>query len=72
MGPLPDDWWSTEDVATYLSVNASTVRAYVARQQMPQPDRHIGRMQLWRPETIQEWQQGRPRPVKGPQSSAGS
>lgn len=69
MGPLPDDWWSTEDVATFLGVNASTVRAYVAREQMPQPDRHIGRMQLWKPETIREWHQGRRRASKTAESS---
>jgi [ribosomal protein S5]-alanine N-acetyltransferase len=58
---LPDDWWSAAEVARYLGVEPSTVRAYVARQQMPQPDRHIGRIWLWRPETVQRWQQGRRR-----------
>jgi excisionase family DNA binding protein len=43
---LPDDWWSTEDVAAYLGVGQSTVRAYLARKQMPSPDRRIGRMTL--------------------------
>jgi len=59
---LPDDWWSTEDVAVYLDISTSTIRAYVARHQMPQPDRYIGRTRLWRPATIQTWHSGRPRP----------
>jgi predicted DNA-binding transcriptional regulator AlpA len=58
---LPEDWWTTEDVATYLGVSSSTVRAYLARNQMPEPDRRIGRMQLWRPKTIQHWHEKRPR-----------
>lgn len=60
MSTLPDDWWSTDDVASYLGVGTSTVRAYVARQQMPQPDRRIGRMQLWKPATIRAWHEARP------------
>jgi hypothetical protein len=58
---LPEDWWSTEDVATFLSIGTSTVSAYVTRHQMPQPDRYIGRTRLWLPDTIREWQQIRPR-----------
>lgn len=52
---LPDDWWTTENVAAYLSISTSTVRAYLARDQMPQPDRKLGPMSLWRPETVREW-----------------
>lgn len=58
---LLEDWWSTENVATFLGVARSTVSAYVTRHQMPQPDRYIGRTRLWRPDTIREWQQARPR-----------
>ena len=57
---LPDDWWTTEDVATCLGVVSSTVRAYVTREQMPKPDRYIGRIRLWMPSTIREWHQARP------------
>lgn len=56
---LPDDWWTTQDAAAFLGVSASTLRAYLARQQMPRPDRRMGRMALWRPITIREWQNGR-------------
>jgi predicted DNA-binding transcriptional regulator AlpA len=58
---LPRDWWTTEDVATFLGVSTSTIRAYVARSQMPEPDRRMGRTQLWRPKTIRHWNQQRPR-----------
>lgn len=58
---LPRDWWTTEHVATFLGVSSSTVRAYLARSQMPEPDRRIGRMQLWRPKTIRHWHEKRPR-----------
>jgi hypothetical protein len=60
---LPDDWWSSEDVATYLDVKTSSVRAYVARGQMPPPDRLIGqrKIRLWKPETIKTWHESRPR-----------
>jgi predicted DNA-binding transcriptional regulator AlpA len=61
MSALPNDWWSTENVAAFLGVATSTVSAYVTRHQMPPPDRYIGRTRLWWPDTIREWQQTRPR-----------
>jgi predicted DNA-binding transcriptional regulator AlpA len=61
MTALPDDWWTTEDVATFLGIGTSTVSAYVTRKQMPQPDRYMGRTRLWRPATIRAWQRARPR-----------
>jgi hypothetical protein len=59
--PLPRDWWTTRDVASYLQVAPSTIRAYVARRQMPAADRRIGREPVWRPATIRKWQSQRPR-----------
>ncbi|MGL5828805.1 MAG: helix-turn-helix transcriptional regulator [Angustibacter sp.] len=61
MPDLPTDWWTTQDVADFLGIAPSTVRAYATRHQMPEPDRRIGRMALWRPITIQRWRSGRPR-----------
>src|SRR6266568_5101635 len=58
---LPSDWWSTADVASYLGVSESTIRSYVAREQMPKPDRRIGSVGVWRPATIAKWDQERPR-----------
>jgi hypothetical protein len=58
---LPTDWWTTGDVATFLDVAPSTIRAYVARGQMPSADRRIGREPVWRPATIRKWHRQRPR-----------
>ncbi|MGH3097760.1 MAG: helix-turn-helix transcriptional regulator [Streptosporangiales bacterium] len=58
---LPRDWWTTQDVARYLEVAASTVRSYAARGQMPPADRRIGREPVWRPATIRRWVKARPR-----------
>ena len=55
------DWWTTDHVASYLGVSASTVRAYLTRGQMPEPDLRAGQQRLWRPETIKRWHQHRPR-----------
>ena len=63
--PLPSDWWTTSDVATFLGIAPSTIRAYVARGQMPAADRRIGREPVWRPETIRQWQSQRPRQAHG-------
>jgi predicted DNA-binding transcriptional regulator AlpA len=66
---LPDDWWTTENVATFLGVEKDTVHAYVSRKQMPEPDRRMGRMRLWRPDTIRQWHQDRPRQPKAGESN---
>jgi len=47
--------------ATFLDVAPSTIRAYVARGQMPGADRRIGREPVWRPATIRKWHSQRPR-----------
>jgi predicted DNA-binding transcriptional regulator AlpA len=54
------DWWVPADVAAYLGVAATTVAAYKARGQMPEPDRLFGRTPAWRPERIIEWHESRP------------
>ena len=46
---------SVEDVAQRLSVQPSTVRAYLARQQMPEPDGRIGSTPWWWAKTIEQW-----------------
>ena len=63
---LPDDWWTTADAAEFLGVTSSTIRAYLARGQMLVPDRQIGRMRLWRPSTIEDWNRQRPRKAESP------
>lgn len=57
---LPEDWWTTEQVATHLGVMASTIRAYLARGQMPPPDRRMGPLLLWRPAAIRAWDTSHP------------
>jgi len=47
--------WTIPDVAAYLSVERSTVRAYRSRREMPAPDGQTGRTPWWRPETIRAW-----------------
>lgn len=66
---LPTDWWMTDDVATFLGVSGSTIRAYVARKQIPPPDRMFGRSPGWKPRTIQAWDSARPRKSKSELSS---
>lgn len=52
---MSDDQWSPAEVARYLGIGASTVRAYAARGQMPVPDGRLGRTPWWRPATIVAW-----------------
>lgn len=46
---------TVQEVADLLGVECSTVRAYAARGQMPDPDRRYGRTPLWARETITDW-----------------
>src|SRR4051812_12232614 len=55
------EWWTTTEVADFLGVRVGTVSSYRQRGQMPAPDRTLGRTHLWRPSTILQWQQRRPR-----------
>src|SRR5919202_352446 len=59
------EWWTTTDVADYLGVRVGTISSYRQRGQMPAPDRTLGRTHLWRPSTIVQWQQRRPRVGEG-------
>lgn len=63
---LPQDWWTTEDVLTFLRfvgvpISRSTWSAYVARGQAPAPDRVFGRSSAWKPDAVRHWQAERPR-----------
>lgn len=51
--------WSIADVATHIGVRPVTVRAYVARGQMPEPDGTVGGSPWWHPETITTWHAAR-------------
>jgi predicted DNA-binding transcriptional regulator AlpA len=43
------------DVAHRLGVTTSTVRAYMAREQMPAATGRIGRTPYWAPDDIEPW-----------------
>lgn len=47
--------WAVADVAAHLGVASSTVRAYAARGQMPEPDGRIGSSPWWWSDTIIGW-----------------
>lgn len=47
--------WTVADVADYLGVKTSTIRAYMAREQMPEPDLNFGRKPVWHESTIRAW-----------------
>ena len=50
--------WTMAEVAAYLDVVEGTVRGYLARGQMPEPDGRLGRTPWWYPETIRSWRPG--------------
>jgi Helix-turn-helix domain len=60
------DWWTTSEVARFLGIAESTVRAYAARHKMPEPDAYVGATKLWRQQTIIEWAANRPRKGRKP------
>jgi hypothetical protein len=49
---------STADVARRIGVAPSTIRAYVAREQMPKPSGRFGREPFWSPEVVEPWIEG--------------
>jgi len=57
-------WWTTADVADYLGVHPGTISSYRARDQMPKPDRRIGRSWVWAPATIKAWRPGENEPSR--------
>jgi predicted DNA-binding transcriptional regulator AlpA len=64
MSAQPDpasEWWTTSDVAAYLGLKVSTVSAYRARGQMPEPDMSLGRTHVWKPRRIISWHESRTR-----------
>jgi hypothetical protein len=69
----------TDGVAAMLGVNEATVRAYLARRQMPDPLVRIGRTPVWSRHQIESWQATRararpavhtPRPAPDPDDEA--
>ncbi|MDX3860057.1 MarR family transcriptional regulator [Streptomyces europaeiscabiei] len=56
--------WDTAAVAAFLGVQPKTVREYVARKTLPQPDGRLGRSLFWYERTIRNFDRpgpGRPK-----------
>ncbi|KXO98148.1 helix-turn-helix transcriptional regulator [Tsukamurella pseudospumae] len=51
---------SLGEVAQHTGVSLSTMKTYLARGYLPEPDAIIGRNRGWRVETIDAWTQSRP------------
>lgn len=47
--------WTIPDVAEHLGISQSTVRAYLARDQMPAPDMNLGNKPVWLESKIRAW-----------------
>lgn len=54
---------TSKQVAELLGVSPKTISAYKARNQMPKPDRELGRTPVWKYSTIQEWRKDIPKPT---------
>ena len=52
---MPTDTLTTEQVATLAGIQASTVRAYHSRHQMPAPAGYLGRTPYWDRAAIETW-----------------
>jgi hypothetical protein len=50
--------WRVEDVARALGVSRRVLERERSAGRFPPPDLTIGRMPLWRPETIRAWIDG--------------
>lgn len=55
MNTPADGLYTIGDIASALGVQPSTVRAYMARQQIPRATGALGRTPYWRPADIEPW-----------------
>jgi predicted DNA-binding transcriptional regulator AlpA len=47
--------WRMDELAAVLGVSRRALERERSAGRFPRPDLQIGRMPLWRPETIREW-----------------
>jgi predicted DNA-binding transcriptional regulator AlpA len=52
---MPTDTLTTEQVAALAGIDASTVRSYKTRKQMPAPAGQMGRTPYWDADVIEAW-----------------
>lgn len=55
---MSDRRWTVGDVAAHLELAPSTVRAFMTRNQMPEPTDRLGRTPWWASEDIEPWMAG--------------
>jgi hypothetical protein len=60
--PIPRLTWRIGDIATALGISRRAIERERSAGRLPQPDTVIGRMPLWKPETIRAWIEGGGRP----------
>jgi hypothetical protein len=56
------DLVTSAGAAELLGIQPDTWRAYVGRGQAPPPDVQLGRVPLWRVDTVTAWHESRPGP----------
>lgn len=47
------------DIADRLGIKVASVRRYIARNDLPEPDTRVGRSPLWKTSTIERWERSR-------------
>jgi predicted DNA-binding transcriptional regulator AlpA len=52
---VPRLTWRIDDLATALGVSRRVIERERSAGRLPSPDLHIGRVPLWKPESIREW-----------------
>jgi predicted DNA-binding transcriptional regulator AlpA len=54
-GPL---LWGKQAIATALDISQRTLEREIAAGRFPRPDRRVGRLPRWKPETVRRWIDG--------------
>ena len=56
--PIERMTWRLDDVAKALGISRRAIERERSAGRFPRPDMILGRMPLWRPETIRGWVEG--------------
>ena len=49
------DWLTNTDIAELTGLKVETLHSYLSRNTLPKPDKYMGRTQVWKTETINQW-----------------